>query len=123
MRRRRWVVLAAAVPATALAVFVLWPSEPRPCRATFERVRQGMTREEVVATVGAPPTRSGLRVSAGGMSSPSGSSPVSEPVAEWHADGETSLLVTFDDDGRVASVWVHPPRPPLSERLRARLGL
>src|SRR5262245_66032393 len=31
------------------------PEKPRPCRATFERVEKGMTRDQVAATVGGGP--------------------------------------------------------------------
>jgi hypothetical protein len=54
MRRWRTVVLVMLVVA-AWAAFVFWPRGPRPCLATFEQVREGMTREEVVAIVGGPP--------------------------------------------------------------------
>jgi hypothetical protein len=54
MKRRR-VIVVVVVLALVAVVAVFWPRGPRPCRATFEQVRDGMTREEVAATVGAPP--------------------------------------------------------------------
>ena len=50
------LLLAHALAVAAVVVAVAWtPHKPRPCRATFERVTEGMTREEVEATVGSPP--------------------------------------------------------------------
>jgi len=57
MTCRRWLLIAAGLTVAGLgSVIYSWPDPgPRPCRETFERVRMGMTPEEVVATVGGPP--------------------------------------------------------------------
>jgi hypothetical protein len=49
------IVGLVVLPAAAVLVVALWPRDPRPCRATFEQVRDGMTYDEVCATVGGPP--------------------------------------------------------------------
>src|SRR5215213_2494012 len=54
----KWLVRVAGVLfAVTIIVSLLPPARPRPCLATFERVRDGMTREQVYATVGGPPHR------------------------------------------------------------------
>jgi hypothetical protein len=60
MNRRRWriAILGGLLAAVAAVVFGPpgpWPSGPRPCRATFAKVQVGMTRDEVLATIGATP--------------------------------------------------------------------
>jgi len=86
----------------ALAVAVGWTHEkPRPCRKTFERVRVGMTRAEVEATVGGPP---GDFSSADWVSRPF-RIPGGEAV--WIYD-EVELNVWYADDGRVSKVSVGP---------------
>lgn len=60
MDRRRWriAILGGLLAAVAAVVFYprgRSPSGPRPCRATFSKVQVGMTRHEVIATIGATP--------------------------------------------------------------------
>jgi hypothetical protein len=53
---RRWRLLVA--PAGLAVVVVLWPQPPsriRITRETFERIREGMSRAEVLAILGGPP--------------------------------------------------------------------
>jgi hypothetical protein len=118
MRRRRWLAL---VPVTVLvaAAWALWPTGPRLCRATFDRVEEGMSRGEVIATVGRPPGVYSDR-------------PTLPPIFdrtwgmydEWVAHDAT-MRVYFDGSGRAYYVEVTdaPPRPSLLSRLRSRFGL
>ena len=103
MKRRRIVVLAVLVVAVAAVLF--WPRGPRPCLATFPSVREGMTRDEVVAIVGGPPEtfpdpciqrKLGLTVL----------------VDEWRAD-DGRLRVYYGKDGRAEFVQaLEMPGPP-----------
>src|SRR4051794_12025520 len=56
MRRRRLRCGAALALAVLLAagVFVLWPRADRITRENFDRIRGGMSREEVYAILGPP---------------------------------------------------------------------
>ena len=121
--RRRHVVVGLAVPAlVAVTVAVLWPRGPRPCRATFELVREGMTYDEVCATVGGPPgdylTRRPLIFPTSPM--------IYEHAQVWTAN-DAYLIVYLDGSGRVENAQVAevicPADPPFWLRLRARLGL
>lgn len=99
------LVVAHGLAVAALVVAVGWThSKPRPCRATFERVREGMTREEVEATVGCPPgdyTTPGAIVL---RPMRSGEAWVTHVC--WVCD-EAELILLFDDDGRVLKPYVH----------------
>ena len=86
--------------------------------ARLKQVKEGMTREEVIRTVGAPPgdysrgNLNGLSYSASGYE-------------RWAAE-EGQLLVSFDDTGTVADVVVFfgtRRAPTLTERIRRWLGL
>ena len=121
MGRRRVVVGLVVLALVGVATVALWPRGPRPCRETFEQVREGMTYEEVCATVGGPPGdyTGGTRVGLIDINGPA-------TFAIWTAtDGE--LLADFDYDSRVAWAEVidvsEVPRPPLLARLLNRLGL
>jgi hypothetical protein len=137
MRRRR--VIAGLVVVLAVAAVALWPRPPRPCRATFERVREGMTQDEVYAAVGGRP---------GDYSNGAGGKPMAGISSfaysdEWRADDgylvvdydyrfrtrgpdPHSDLLELDPDVpfrvRSARVQGFPPRT-LWSRLRSRLGL
>lgn len=52
-RHRTRVVPAAALVAVGVAVW--WGTRPRVCEATMRQVRGGMTRDQIVATLGGPP--------------------------------------------------------------------
>jgi hypothetical protein len=122
MRHSRVVVGLIAVTVVSTAAVLTWPRGPRPCRATFEQVREGMTYEEVIATVGAPPgDYSGGRCIDGWIGGGSGS------MGTYWTTTERVLFVLFDSDGRAAAVRTWEPTllpdPPLWTRLRFRLGL
>ena len=118
MNRRRWVgvvlVAGGAIAGAAAAVLVLWARDPGP--GPFARVRQGMTREEVVAAVGKPP------ISASGVALPD--DVPAPPFEEWMAKDE-HLLVVFGPDGRAVRVEATPaaPRPTVWGRVRSVFGL
>lgn len=96
---------AHGLAVVALAVAVGWThNKPHPCRNTFERVRVGMTREEVEATVGGPPGD----YSSAGWKPPLFSSGIRfEGDAEWTCNAD-QLQVWYTDDGRVREVSVGP---------------
>ena len=105
MRRGIGLALVSAygLAVCALIAVCVWKNaQPRPCRATFERVRVGMTREEVEATVGAPP----------GDYTPSGAFVLRTEdrlavvgVGIWLTD-HADLWVRFDAAGRAQSATV-----------------
>jgi hypothetical protein len=105
----------------AVLAAMLWPRGPRPCRATFEQVREGMTLEEVCTTVGGPPGRYG-----DGFAVIEINTDAAELPAMWWAD-DGVLAIDFGGDGRAHGVQVIEPllasRPTLLARLCARLGL
>jgi hypothetical protein len=121
MKRRRAIAALAAAAVLAVAAAALWPADPRPRRAAFDRVRVGMDYPEVCAAAGGPPgdysdgscVHSGYRVEGDGV--------------EWWLADDGELFVVFGPDGRAAAVSSGPaaryPRPPVWARLRARLGL
>ena len=117
MRRRRVIAGLVVLAAAGATVVAVWPRAPRPCLATFEQVREGMTRDEVIATVGGSPTTAPV---------PSLQQKLGITVLrdEWRAD-DGMLRVVFDADNRAEFVAVYAlPRPKTRwGRLRANLGL
>jgi hypothetical protein len=118
MTRRR--VLCGLLLASALLVgFAGWlvlACGPRTMQSRFEKVKKGMTREEVIRTVGGPP---------GDYADGRISVPNSAIVWEyecWTCD-EGQMHVLFDDGGTVTKMILSDPRPPLTERIRRWLGL
>jgi hypothetical protein len=110
MRRRR-IIVGLGVLAVIVAAVTFWPRGPRPCRATFEQVREGMTFEEVCATVGAPPHDPYEVIR-------------STPPAEYWYGSDTELCVHFDPAGRADRVSVKDfPNESAWSRLRDWLGL
>jgi hypothetical protein len=126
MTRRR-VLCGLLLASAALVCFAGWrliASVPRQVTlAKFEQVKKGMSRKEVIRTVGGPP---GDYLSDGRLS--------------WfaHNDGhrsfwfcdEAELQVAFDDTRMATNVEIGvPPRerlviaPTLLERILRRLGL
>ena len=119
MKLRCWLVVGIVVASATLAV-AFWPRGPQPCLETIEQVQNGMTREEVIATLGGPP---------GDYSE--GYSPRAAVFSfglqceSWVAN-DGVLFVGFDAQNRAKFVMVSRvgPRPPsLLARLRFRLGL
>lgn len=100
-------------------------TRPYPCRATFEQVRVGMTRDEVYSTVGGPPGVYGV--------------PNTYRYKDvlcihtWQAPDQglaedSLLMVSFADGGRVETATVlkavtYQNAPPLLRRIRSWLGL
>jgi hypothetical protein len=120
---KRWRLLGLVLlVAVATSLALVWFERQYPCRATFERVRAGMTREEVIATVGGPP---------GDYTNGRSVSYLISRIGLWGpetwASEDADLCVCFDDDDRATEVRVHEPLlnppPPLLDRLRTRLGL
>jgi hypothetical protein len=104
MRRRRRLALVL-VAAVAVPLFLFWWTRPYPCQDTFDRVREGMTVDEVVATVGGPPgcyrSIPISRARTGDWDS--------EQEREWDTD-DGIFCVRFDDEWRVKSIDVWPDR-------------
>jgi hypothetical protein len=129
MRRKRVIVGLAVLALVAAAAMLAWPRDPRPCRATFEQVRAGMTLEEVEAIVGGPPgvyTDRPVPITFLSVGFIAGSSYTEvHRIHQWAADDGT-LEVFIGRDGRAALVSVDDPLPdtrPFIQRLRSRLGL
>jgi hypothetical protein len=116
MRRRR-VIVGPVVLALAGAAVAFWPRPPRPCLDTFERVRAGMTREEVCATAGEP-LRTDLRPPwVGGRQ-------FDPDFGYWQGDDGTSMWLFFRRDFVAERPVVFAvSRLSAWERLSARLGL
>jgi hypothetical protein len=119
MKRRRVVVGLGVLALVGVAAYVVWPRGPQPCRETFERVRDGMTYEEVCATVGGP-SRDRLN---GPMTAGSGDSVTYAGADVWWA-GDAGLAVYYDGSGQAARVQVFEVAHPSAwSRLRDWLGL
>jgi hypothetical protein len=123
MKRRRVVIGLVMLALAGAAIYALVPRGPRPCRETFEQVQEGMTYDEVCATVGGPPDdyAPGLR-----RISPTGTLVYGGARAWWSEDAR--LLVYYDESGRVeyrevCEVICLPDSRTFLERLRDRLGL
>src|SRR5262245_1191144 len=122
-RRRALCGLLLATTVLACGVGTLWlVNARRVTRSRFERVKEGMSREEVIRTVGGPPgDYAGRDVILSGFPGRS------QDYETWVcADGE--LLVLFDGAGTatdIAVLDVEDPlgRPTLTERIRRWLGL
>jgi hypothetical protein len=126
MRRRPRATVGLVVLAlVGVVAAVLWPSGPRPCRATFKQVREGMSFEEVCATVGAPPGDF-----TDGEYHLTGMPFLSLNWRSWRADG-VELMIWLEED-RVTWLSILPLQrhidferamsPGPWNRLRARLG-
>jgi hypothetical protein len=121
MKRRRIIIGGGLLALVGSVAWVVWLCRPHPCRAAFEKVREGMTFEEVCATVGGPPGNYSSRpplkeIATGGVRWTS---------HRWTAEDGT-LTVVFDErsDG-VAYVNITDPLPDnrtLLQLLRDRLG-
>jgi hypothetical protein len=120
MSQRRAILGLVVLAIAGVLLIALWTRGPRPCRATFEQVREGMTLAEIEAVVGGPPGNysDGYRL---GLVIYDWLPPVL-----WTAD-DGELCVDFAADGRASSDQIGDvivvPRPSWLNRLRARLGL
>jgi hypothetical protein len=152
LRKRRWVLLVVApvvavVIVAVLAAVRLWWFRPAPRfgPAYFERIKEGMTEDEVEAVVGCPagyynkppPRPAGLPPDA---SLPTGDiagrelkhsgpelGPGQASKTEWWWGDSYGIEVKFDHEGRVAAhslYGVEEPDagPSVLERLHAWLG-
>jgi outer membrane protein assembly factor BamE (lipoprotein component of BamABCDE complex) len=108
MTRRR-VLCGLLLALALLACFAgwLWVTAPRVTRERFEQVKEGMSREEVIRTLGGAVGEPGTQV---GFNSDKWYRFNSH---EWHIDGAV-LIVYFDDAGTVRDVTIldFPPPPP-----------
>jgi hypothetical protein len=122
-RRRGWwlLLIGAAILVVAVAAAALRLSQqPRPSRETFVLVKEGMTRERVIATVGGPPANYSTEWEV-----------FTEnwaPSEVWHTD-DFALAVTFDREGRAERMVLYDysslpwTRPSFFQRVRQSLGL
>jgi hypothetical protein len=120
MTRRR-ILCGLLLASAVLACFAGWlVSHPRSMRARFEQVQKGMSRDEVIRTVGGPPANyADLQMIRRTYFEGVGCD------ACWVGD-DAKLIVYFDDAGTVmATVIVDASPPPLTltERIRRWLGL
>jgi hypothetical protein len=121
MTRRR--VLCGLLLLSALLACLggwLWIASPRVTRARLEQVRYGMSRDEVIHTVGgAPGDYSRGQVSINRHSIPS-------QHETWLCE-DGLLFVRFDDADKATNVVIHDVvnsgPPTLTERIRRWLGL
>ena len=121
MTRRR-VLCGLLLASLLLACFAGWlwvASGPRVTRGRSEQVKVGMSREEVIRTVGGPPGfYTGGRRQILGLDQD-----VDGFDAFWICD-DVGLVVYFDEAGTVIHAQVTSDRPPtLTERIRRWLGL
>jgi outer membrane protein assembly factor BamE (lipoprotein component of BamABCDE complex) len=116
---RRHFLCGLALASAVLACFAGWLVRgQRVSLARLGQVKIGMSREEVIRTIGVPPGdySNGQRKGAGG-------SPCLEDRAyqSWLYNN-AELVVYFDDAGKVDHCFVLP-KPTLTERIRRWLGL
>jgi hypothetical protein len=117
MTRRR-VLCGLLLASAVLACFGGWlwiARKPQVTRARFEQVKEGMTREEVIRTVGGPP---------GNYSRDTNYQTPFGPPQDWWIGDDAWLIVDFDDAETAIQVWVREIEPPtFTERIRRSLGL
>ena len=118
MKRGRVIVGLVGLALVGVLAGLYWLGGPQPSLATFQQVREGMTRDEVIATVGGPPTARGPWPS---LQRKLGVTVIRD---EWRTDGGL-LRVTFgpDDRAEYVEVFALPVTPTRWDRLRAELGL
>jgi hypothetical protein len=117
MTRRR-VLCGLLLASAVLACFAGWlvmASGPRITRERMEQVTRGMSRDEVIRTVGGPPRKHPW--------------PPLDVCDYWACD-DTDLLVRFDRAGTAVHVEImhaddmfFMPRLTLTQRIRRWLGL
>jgi hypothetical protein len=135
MTRRR-VLCGLLFASAVLACFAGWlwiADSHRVMRARFEQVKKGMTREEVIRTVGGPPGEpqpgTYLKANFKGLAyddcweSHDGTLTVGWDDVVW-GGYDATLVVRFDDVGTVKGRMIIDKTPPtLTERIRRWLGL
>ena len=112
MTRRRVLcgLLLASVVLVCFGAWLWMANGRKVTRARFEQVREGMSRKEVIRTVGAAADRLQNIYNSVGWDS-------------WGCD-EAVLFVRFDDTDTAIGVYVVDESPPtLTERIRRGLGL
>jgi hypothetical protein len=122
MTRRRLIfgLLLNSAALACVAGWLLVANVRKVTQARFERVEEGMSREEVIRTVGGPPGDYSRRELI-----TNGWSNLSWYHDTWLCD-DGELLVRFDDSGTATEVVVLDVRsrqPTLTEQIRRWLGL
>jgi hypothetical protein len=102
---RRWLIVDAL--GLAVVALLLWASGPYPRFTKFGLIHEGMTLDEIEATVGAPP---------GDYSEGEASDDLAWRANPWYRENreiwittKLVLLVEFGTDGRAIDVWVWKP--------------
>jgi hypothetical protein len=106
MRARRRLLLLgvpAAVVTVALVAWLLWPRGTANTRENAAKIQPGMARAEVEALLGGPAGD----YTAGRYAAAPEPVAVGSPFSEWLGE-ECSVLVSFDEGGRVARSQVRP---------------
>jgi hypothetical protein len=115
-RGRCWLLAGlslAAVAVVALGVALFLAFDKGTLEAACRRVPLGADEEAVARAVGRPPD---------GVIGKSGrTAEVTRRVACWE-DGDTQLLVEFDEDGRAVKAATYHWEPTRWDRFRAWLG-
>jgi hypothetical protein len=140
MRRRRTILLAAALVLAVLLLVGYWVLVPRGpsariTRAAYERVRLGMTAEEAQAVIGLPPGDYRTAASATEHAPADeneaveglayGADDAGPDPADWMGDDACIWLDVDPERGVVAKHFgaMRDARPTISERIRGWLGL
>jgi hypothetical protein len=103
MTKRRWVVLVGLLAVgvcLTLAVLALLPPRPGVTKANFDRIEDGMTRQEVERILGGP----GSLLAENGkiIGSPGKRFAINGDLFLWgHPLNNTNVFVSFDDGDRV----------------------
>jgi hypothetical protein len=136
VRKHRWKLLALAGLALAsVMAFALWPRPSRVTRATYDRIKAGMSRAEVEAILGPPgdyssgptkwvnPRTHEILVTEPWPRMPSHPGPVVSRRDSWHED-EGLISVGYFCGDAVVKDFVpaeREPQPPLDNfRWRAK---
>ena len=117
MKSRHAIVVLLLLSLLVVGV-MFWPRGPEPCQATFAQVTEGMTTEQVIATVGANPKVEDLRETSERMPHPD--------FAYWWDGKDGTMMIYFDDNNRVEFKLIfnsrRKPEPTPAQRLLKRVG-